>query len=92
MKQNRARRDRPPGMREDPDARRVRTSQAVVAAELDKLQRQYELTDIEMLQALNAWQGMALKFMLREERNPGNPDWPADAARDGEEEPDAPAQ
>lgn len=37
----------------------------------------HELTDIEVLQALNEWQAATLKYMLRRERHGGD-DKPAD--------------
>lgn len=52
---------------------RIRISEA-----LSKLQEEHELTDIEMLQALSQHQDTMLKYMLRAERHPDNPEKRAD--------------
>lgn len=65
-------------MRVSREAQRVRVAQAEVAVELSRMQEAKDLSDIEMLQAVNTWQGTALKYMLRAER--GDPDRPADLA------------
>lgn len=47
---------------------------------LDDVQRQHNLTYVEMLQLVNQWQQECLRFMLRLERHPGDPDKHADQA------------
>jgi hypothetical protein len=42
---------------------------AAVETALYGLQEEHDLTDIEMLQALSAWQQSVLKYMLRYERH-----------------------
>ena len=48
-------------------------SQALIA-----LQQEHGLTDIEMMQAVATWQDRKLKYMLRAERHPDDPDKPAE--------------
>ncbi len=67
-------------MRMSERAERVRIAQAELAVFLDRFQREHGLTTIEMLQAVTGWQATALKFMLRHERHPGDPDAGADEA------------
>ena len=61
-----------------PDANLVAVAQAEVGVWLNKFQREHGLTNIEMLQAVTSWQGSALKYMLRTERHPDDPDKGAD--------------
>ncbi|MBV9727451.1 MAG: hypothetical protein JO299_20015 [Gammaproteobacteria bacterium] len=69
------------GIRISEEAMQVRRAQSAIAVRLCELQEEHDLTDIEMLQAVHQWQGTALKYMLRAERNPDDPDKPADKAR-----------
>jgi hypothetical protein len=66
-------------MRQSERARKVSVAQAEIAVKLNELQREGGLTSIEMLQAVASWQSTALKYMLRYERHPEDPDTPADA-------------
>ena len=52
----------------------VTVAQADIIMRLSALQREHGLTSTEMLQAVTSWQGTALKYMLRAERHPGDPD------------------
>ena len=56
----------------------VAVAQADIAVKLNALQREHGLTTVEMLQAVNTWQGTVLKYMLRAERHPDDPDKGAD--------------
>jgi hypothetical protein len=42
------------------------------------LQQEHGLTNIEMMQAVAAWQDRKLEYMLRAERHPEDPDKPAE--------------
>jgi hypothetical protein len=55
----------------------VDAASADVGWQLSKLQREYGLTNIEMLQAVTGWTQTCLKYMLRAERHPDDPDEPA---------------
>ncbi len=56
----------------------IAIAQVEVQVALDLLQREHDLTDVEMLQAITSWQALCLKYMLRSERHPDNPDKCAD--------------
>lgn len=58
--------------------RAVSIATADLGALLLKFQQERDLTNIEMMQAVNHWQADALKYMLRAERHPDNPDKGAD--------------
>lgn len=47
----------------------VKRAVATLRAQLETIQEALDLTDIEMMQALNEWQAMRLKYMLRYERH-----------------------
>jgi len=47
---------------------------------LIRFQEEHELTDVEMLRALLETSQRITKYMLREERHPGEPDHKADEA------------
>lgn len=64
---------------------RVMRAKSALMMQLDTLQETYELTDIEMMQALNEWQASRLKYMLRVERN-GDAQLEADIDHTGLEE------
>jgi hypothetical protein len=72
-------------MRMSKRAQRVGIAQAEIGVALNSLQREHDLTTTEMLQAVVSWEGTALKFMLRRERHPDQPDLPADAEDEGPE-------
>lgn len=48
---------------------RVSRAKATLMVQLDTLQESLDLSDIEMLQALNEWQSLKLRYMLRVERH-----------------------
>lgn len=73
---------RAPGLRVSRRAQDVHVAQAELGVLLDRFQRERRLTDIEMLQGLVGWQASVLKYMLRAERHPDDPDRPADVADD----------
>ena len=56
----------------------VAEASADIGMKLNALQREHGLTNVEMLQAVTSWQGTALKYMLRAERHPDDPDRPAE--------------
>ena len=57
----------------------VQQSSAEIALQLHKLQERFELTDIEMFQAVVGWMQTSLKYQLREERHPEEPSKPGDS-------------
>ena len=65
-------------MRLHPRTMPVQRAGNAIRAELDRLQQQHDLTDIEMLRILIEHQQAITKYMLREERHPGDPDRKAD--------------
>ena len=65
-------------MRVSARSQEVAIAQSEIAVKLNKLQAEHGLTNIEMLQAVTSWQGTALKYMLRTERHPDDPDKGAD--------------
>lgn len=58
----------------------VQGAEAEIRLALIRLQQERDLTDVEMLQAVGVWQASVLKYMLRAERHPEDPDRPADQA------------
>jgi hypothetical protein len=58
----------------------VQYAKAQVATALDDLKEKHKLTDIEMMRALLGYMQTELKFMLRTERHPDDPDKQADVA------------
>jgi hypothetical protein len=56
----------------------VQKAKAEIGIYLCDYQEKHNLTDIEMLQIINSVSDSTLKFMLRRERHPNNPDKPAD--------------
>ncbi len=56
----------------------VASASADICMNLIALQREHGLTDVEMLQAVATWQDRKLKFMLRAERHPDDPEKPAE--------------
>lgn len=58
----------------------VQGAAAEIRLALIRLQDEHGLTDIEMLQAVGAWQAGKLKHMLRAERHPDSPDRGGDEA------------
>jgi len=69
---------RAPGIRIHPRTFRVQAASAAIQQELINLQQKHELTDIEMLQCVAWWQDAVLKYMLRAERHPDDPERKAD--------------
>lgn len=65
-------------MKEHKRAPIVRRASAELGAALMDWSRQYDLSSVEYLQCLNAQSASCLKFMLRRERHPDDPDTPAD--------------
>jgi hypothetical protein len=65
-------------MKLHPRTMAVAQASADIGMTLIALQREHGLTDIEMMQALTAWQERKLKYMLRAERHPDDPDRPAE--------------
>ena len=70
---------RPPGMRRSPEAKRADLERTRLLSAIGELCEAADLTDVEVLQVLNTYQASVLKFMLRAERHPDDPDRPADA-------------
>ena len=68
----------PEGAGEHSRTQAAAEASADVAWQLSRLQREHGLTTTEMLQAVGSWQMSCLKYMLRAERHPDNPDEPAD--------------
>lgn len=60
------------------EALRVEKARAKIAVEINELWEKHDLTAIEFLQALNTVEATVLKYMLRAERHPNDPDKSAD--------------
>jgi hypothetical protein len=58
----------------------VQAAGNALAKACDDLAEEHGLTDVELLQALNAYQQRVLKYMLRSERHPDHPDKKGDEA------------
>jgi hypothetical protein len=58
----------------------VALASSAISLALWEMQDQHGLTDVEMLQALASHQQSMLKYMLRAERHPEDPDKRADEA------------
>ena len=56
----------------------VAQASAEIGMTLIVLQPEHGLTDVEMMQVLTVWQERKLKYMLRAERHPEDPDRPAE--------------
>lgn len=67
-------------MRVHPRVRQVNEAEAVINEALHNAWTGYDLTSIEVLQILTAKQQSILKYMLRTERHPENPDKGGDEA------------
>lgn len=65
-------------MRLHPRTLPVQGAAAEIRLALIRLQDEHGLTDVEMLQAVGQWQAGKLKWMLRAERHPKDPDRGAD--------------
>lgn len=59
-------------------AQRVGIAQSQLVVDILDFAREHDLTNIELLQALNGVEASILKYMLRSERHPEDPDQPAD--------------
>lgn len=68
----------PPGLRLHPRTMPVNQAGAEFHDWLWRFQEAKQLTDIELMQILADAQQRRLKYMLRAERHPGNPDKKAD--------------
>lgn len=71
---------RAPGLRLHDRTRHVQRAEYDIRGKLLDLQEEHDLTDIEMLQVLNSAEGVVLKYMLRRERHPDDPEKKADEA------------
>ena len=69
-----------PGLRLHPRTRPVRKAAVVFIDWLIGFQEEHNLTDIEMMQIITEGQQMVLKYALRAERHPDDPDAKADEA------------
>lgn len=69
-----------PGLRLHPRTLPVQGAEARIKLALLELQQEHDLTDVEMLQILHLAQLSILKYMLRAERHPDDPDRKADEA------------
>lgn len=67
-----------PGLRLHPRTMPVREAEAAISFAITTLQRDWDLTDIEMLRALLEAQQGITKHMLRAERHPDDPERKAD--------------
>jgi hypothetical protein len=67
-----------PGLRLHPRTMPVQRAEAAVAMAVATLQREWGLTDVEMLRALLAVQQGITRHMLRAERHPDDPERKAD--------------
>lgn len=71
---------RAPGLRLHDRTRPVQRAEHDIRDKLLALQEEHDLTDIEMLQVLSSAEGEILKYMLRRERHPDDPEKKADEA------------
>jgi len=67
-----------PGLRLNPRTMPVAKAHGHLKRWLWEFQQEYDLTDIELLQGLADAQQQVLKYMLRAERHPDDPDAKAD--------------
>ena len=67
-------------MRLHPRTRPVQKASNAIQQSLWGLQEKHGLTDVEMMQVLADSQLTILRYMLRDERHPGEPDRKADEA------------
>ena len=67
-------------MKLNPRFFKVERAKSTLMVQLDTLQESLDLTDIEILQALNEWQTLKLRYMLRVERH-NDPEMEADCVR-----------
>lgn len=66
------------GLKLHPRTLHVQSAKNAIARKLDEMQIEYDLTEIELLQAITEHSARILKYMLRAERHPENPDIKAD--------------
>jgi hypothetical protein len=66
-------------MRPHPRTSIVQKAEYEIQESILTISGKHGLTEIELLKVLNAVQAMTLKYMLRVERHPNDPDRPADA-------------
>ena len=67
-----------PGLRLHPRTMQVQRSEAELGTTLAAFQYEHDLTDAEMARALAAQLDRVLKYVLRRERHPDDPDRKAD--------------
>lgn len=65
-------------MKRHPKAIAALKAESEISERVAAIAEKHGLTDIELLQILNGLQATTLKYMLRFERHPHNPDLPAD--------------
>lgn len=65
----------------------VARARAEICLALIRLQEEHDLTDIEMLQAIGEAQALILKYMLRAERHPNDPEAKGDEAGEATDQP-----
>lgn len=68
------------GLRMHPRFQTVNLSGAKIKKTINDLQLEADLTDIELLQILTEYQQNILKYMLRSERHPDDPEKKGDEA------------
>jgi hypothetical protein len=56
----------------------VREAELKICMELDRLRREHDLTDVEMLRAVLSYLSEQSRYMLRVERHPDDPERKAD--------------
>jgi hypothetical protein len=66
------------GVKLHPRTLPVQGASIAIRTELDMLQERHGLTDVEMLRVLIEHQQTLTKYLLREERHPGEPERKAD--------------
>lgn len=69
---------RTPGLRLHRRTMQVQQAEAELGVTLARFQREHDLTDVEMARALTGQLDRVLKYVLRRERHPDNPDRKAD--------------
>ena len=67
-----------PGLRLHARTMQVQAAEADLGMTLARFQREHELTDVEMARALTGQLDRVLKYVLRRERHPDDPDAKAD--------------
>jgi len=65
-------------MKRHPRAIAAQKAESEISESISAIAEKHELSDIELLQIMNGLLATTLKYMLRAERHPDNPDLPAD--------------